>query len=143
MLRALLAGLCVFLTLNVARADDAIWSALVLATNETKPMPPPAELQKFSGRMRNVFGYNQFEIIGSHTELMDDRTECWLVPSKSFSLRVKAKEGERDERTLSLQLFQKETLLVETKAHLGQQSPLFIRGPLYGTGQLIIVLSVK
>ncbi len=130
-------------SIGFAEPNDAIWSGLVLATNEAKPTAPPAELAKFAGRLRNFFGYNQFELIGSHTETIDDPSERWLVPSKSFFLCVKMKEGEGGVHLLTLKLYQEKKLLVETQAQLGSESPLFIRGPLYGEGQLLIVLSMK
>lgn len=129
--------------MRTARADEVIWSGLVLATNEAKPMAPPGELTRFAPGLRSVFGYNQIELIGSHLETIDDPAERWLIPSKRFCLRVTAKSSDRGTHLLTIQLFQDDKLLVETKAELNRKSPLFIRGPMYGNGQLIVVLAVK
>jgi hypothetical protein len=139
----LLAAVALIFRMENAAADDSVWSGLVLARNCDSPKAPPAELARFESRLRNVFGYNQFELLGRHREIMDDPRERWLIPGQDFSLRVAARENAPHNYLLGLQLFQGHRLLVETNARLGLQSPLFIRGPQYGDGQLIVVLLVK
>ena len=134
--------LVVVTALPAAAEETKIWSALVLATNAKAPKAPPAELAPFAGKLR-VFGYNQFEIIGSHTEKVDDESNSWLLPSDDFFLGVKSQKGGNGEQLLDLKFYQNKRLLVETKARLGPRSPLFIRGPQYGQGRLIVVLLVR
>jgi hypothetical protein len=126
---------------------DKIWSALVVATNAESPKTAPAELQEFAPRLKRVFGYNQFELAGSAIQEIDDRNESWLVPSKSFWFGLRARRALSKEAQggylLSLQLFQDKRPLVDTEVKLAPGSPLFIRGPQYGKGQLIIVLQVQ
>ena len=130
-----------------ASAQDKIWSGLVYATNVADPKEPPAELQEFAGRLKRVFGYNQFQLTGSAANAIDADGESWLVPSKSFYLSVKARRASSKEARggylLNLQLFQDQRPLVDTEAKLAPGSPLFIRGPQCGKGQLIIVLQVQ
>ncbi len=128
-------------------AADRIWSAVVLATNPPSPKDAPPELREFAPRLKRVFGYSQFQLIGAASEKIDDQTESWLVPSQSFWLGVKARRAVSKEARggylLNLQLFQDKRPLLETEAKLAPGSPLFIRGPQYGSGQLIIVLQVQ
>jgi hypothetical protein len=130
-----------------AVSPDKIWSALVVATNAASPKDAPAELREFAPRLKRIFGYNQFELVGSATEIIDDKIESWLVPSQNFYLGVKARRAMSKEARggylLNLQLFQDKRPLVDTEAKLAPGSPLFIRGPQYGKGQLIIVLQVQ
>jgi hypothetical protein len=121
----------------------AIWSALVLATNDAHPAAAPAKLGKYAAKLKNIFGYNQFELIGEHSERMDEPNEGWLVPSKDFCLSVRTHNvpGEQP-YPMKIALFQNRRRLVEFEPHLSPESPLFIRGPLYAGGQLIIVLHV-
>lgn len=142
-MRALLVVLVLSLPCDLRAADPAVWSALVLATNEEQPEATPPELQKFKQKLENVFGYNQFELIGQHTEIMDDPRERWFIPSKNFSLRAAAKAAPKGAYTMKLELFEDQRMLTRFDAHCGPQSPLFIRGPLYAGGQLIIILLVK
>jgi len=126
---------------------DAIYSALVLATNVegTPPATPIAtpELEPLVPRLKSIFGYNHFELVGSHTELMDNPDEHWLVPSKTFSLSIKSKREKNFSYLLNLQLFQDSKMLAGFDAKLGRECPILVRGPLYGKGQLIIVVIVR
>ena len=129
-----------------AQADDRIWCAVVIASNSSNPKPPPAELKRFAARMQRVFGYNQFELFGSATKTIDDSVERWLVPSQNFWLCVKSKQTrQRDVARgydLDLQLFHDKRRLVETDVTLAFESPVFIRGPLHASGQILIVLQI-
>ena len=122
---------------------DYVFSALVLATNSEIPSQPAPELAPLVPKLKSIFGYNHFELVGSHTELMDDPNEHWLVPSKMFSLSIKSKREKKPSYLLNLQLFQGSKMLAGFDAKLGAECPIFVRGPLYGKGQLVIVVSVK
>lgn len=136
--------LCLLLILvtGVARADT-IWSGLILATNEERPKQPPAEISRFEAKLQNIFGYNQFELLGQHTEVIDLNDEKWLIPGKTFCLRTTCEKIGKSWCQLRMELFKEQKLLVNFEARLGPRSPLFIRGPLCGKGQLIIVLVVE
>jgi hypothetical protein len=131
----------------VARATDKVWSGLVYATNATEPKDPPPELREFGARLMRVFGYNQFELMGSASKPIDADGESWLVPSKNFWLSVRARptlsKEARGGYLLNLLLFHDERPIVDTEAKLAPGSPLFIRGPACGKGHLIIVLQVQ
>ena len=126
-----------------AGAEDHVWSALIFATNAEPAKTLPVELTGFKAKLEDIFGYRQFEVIDSHTELMDDPSERWLLPSKHFSLRVAAWPIAKSLYDVKLELFHEKKRLVQTAAKLGSATPLFIRGPLCGTGQLIFVLVIR
>src|ERR1700723_2889138 len=87
---ALMVGMCLTPALH---ADESIWSGLVLATTVDKPREVPPELKKYAGQLKDIFGYNQYELMGQHVESMDNPYEHWLIPSKDFSLRVSARKA--------------------------------------------------
>jgi len=124
---------------------DAVYSALVLATNDQGASTTAAtpELVPLVPRLKSIFGYNRFDLVGSHTEVMDNPDEHWLIPSKSFSLSIKSKREKNFSYLLNLQLFQEAKMLAGFDAKLNRESPIFIRGPLCGKGQLVIVLIVR
>src|SRR5882724_3917386 len=70
---------------------DRIWSGVIVATSPETPKEPPPELREFASKLRRVFGYTQFELVGSATEAIDELTENWLVPSPIFPLSVRAR----------------------------------------------------
>ena len=122
---------------------DSVYSALVFATNEESAAPTTPELMPLVPRLKSIFGYNRFELVGSHTEVMDNPDEHWLVPSKSFSLSIKSKREKNSSYVLNLQMFHETKMLASFDAKLGRESPILIRGPLCGKGQLVIVLIVR
>lgn len=137
---------CLFFSVAGARsssaAEDVVWSGLIYATNEKSPAPAPKELAPFGSKLQNVFGYNQFQLLSQHREIMDSQSEHWLIPGNEFNLRVDTQKA-HGKYLLNLQLYLEKRLLVQTEAKLARQSPLFLRGPLYADGQLIIVLVVE
>ncbi len=123
-------------------ADSQLWGALLLGTNQPTSETPPAELAPYQKRLSKVFGYAAFQVLGKSTRAFSDNSEQWLIPGKTFSVRSVVQPS-GDNYQVDLQLFQDKKELVQTEAKLGPDSPLFIRGPLYGKGQLIIVIMVR
>ncbi len=126
-----------------AQAADSVWSGLVMANNAPEPTPIPAELNKFEGTLKHLFGYNQFRVIGQSRQTLKSGDEDWLASSKYFSLHVNSKPAANAGYRLNLQLFQEQKLLLETEAKLSKKSPLVIRGPQVGDGQLVLLLVVE
>jgi hypothetical protein len=126
---------------------DRIWSGVIVATNPEKPKDPPVELREFVPKLKRIFGYTQFELAGSATEAIDELTENWLVPSPIFPLSVTARRTTSKEARggylLNLKVFQENRQVVDSEVKLAPGSPLFIRGPQYGKGQIIIFLQVQ
>ena len=142
----LLIGVSLALTLGSvasARASQMVWSGLVMANNVATPDEIPPELNRIEGTLKALFGYNQFKVIGQSRKTLVTGSEDWLASSKYFSLHVDSK-GETDAGyLLNLKLFQEKNLLLETEAKLSKASPLVIKGPQVGDGQLLLVLVVQ
>lgn len=145
MLRPLLIAALVMLAVGVVSADaaHAVWSGLVIAENVPQPAAIPPELTKFEQTLKDLFGYNQFEVIGQSDKTLRTGEEDWLASSKYFSLHCDAR-GENDAGySLNLKLYKEKDVLLETDANLSLSSPLVIKGPQVGNGQLLLVLVVK
>jgi hypothetical protein len=145
MLRPLLIAAVVMLAVGVVSADaaHAVWSGLVIAENVPQPAAIPPELTKFEQTLKDLFGYNQFEVIGQSNKTLKTGEEDWLAASKYFSLHCDAR-GENDAGyALNLKLYKEKDILLETDANLSRSSPLVIKGPQVGNGQLLLVLVVK
>lgn len=145
-MRLLLPSLLAFVALT-ARGEDRLWSAVLIASNATSPKEPPAELKPVVSRLKRVFGYNQFEVLGTDTKPVGDGTEQELKPATQFWLKFKARRASAKEARggylLNLELYQDKRALVDTVAMIAPESPLFFRGPLHARGQIIIVLQVR
>ena len=144
-LKAVLFAVCFALATGSVSAQVAhtVWSGLVIAENVPQPTPIPPELNKLEQTLKDLFGYNQFELIGQSDKTLKTGQEDWLANSKYFGLHVDAR-GENDAGyTLNLKLYKEKDVLLETDANLSRSSPLVIKGPQVGSGQLLLVLVVK
>lgn len=126
-----------------ARASQTVWSGLVIASNVAQPDKIPPELNRIEGTLKALFGYNQFKVIGQSQKTLVTGSEDWLASSKYFSLSVDSKRETDAGYLLNLKLFQEKNLLLETDAKLSKASPLVIKGPQVGDGQLLLVLVVQ
>jgi hypothetical protein len=135
-------ALALILSAAPANAAHLVWSGLIIAQNEEHPKPVPTELSQYEGTLKELFGYNQFEVIGQSRKTLATGQEDWLATSKYFALRVDARGADEAGYDLNLQLYQEKELLLETNTKLGQSSPLVIKGPQVGGGQLLLVLLI-
>lgn len=142
LLASLSAALALMLSVSAANGEN-VWSALVIANNASHPAATPPELRPIEQTLKALFGYNQFKLIGQAKTHLENGDEDWMASSKYFALHVDSK-GETDSGyLLDLQLFQEKKLLLETEAKLNKRSPLVIRGPQVGDGQLLLLLVVQ
>jgi hypothetical protein len=125
------------------RAGKKVWSGLVVATNAARPRPAPGEVHRLDRTLRRTFGYNQFEVIAQSHKALQSGEANWLAVSKHFSLRVDPRGVSSDGYRVNLQLFQDRQMLLETDATLSKSSPLVIKGPQIGAGQLLLLLVVQ
>src|SRR5215469_3938023 len=127
----------------VLQAAKTVWSGLVIAENVPQPQPIPPELTRIEGSLKKFFGYNQFQVIGQSQKTLKTGQEDWLATSKFFGLHVDARgEGEAG-YVLNLKLYKEKEMLLETVATLRKRSPLVIKCPQVGSGQLLLVLIVQ
>ena len=144
-LKCLLFAVCFTMAAGMTplRAAHVVWSGLVIAQNVPQPAPIPPELTKLEQTLKELFGYNQFELIGQSSKTLKTGEEDWLANSKYFGLHVDARGENEAGYTLNLKLYKENDVLLETEANLSRSSPLVIKGPQVGSGQLLLVLSVK
>ncbi|HVD94897.1 MAG TPA: hypothetical protein VNE84_02020 [Candidatus Limnocylindria bacterium] len=125
------------------KGAETVWSGLVIAENVAEPQPIPAELTRIEGSLKKFFGYNQFQVIGQSQKTLKTGQEDWLATSKFFGLHVDARGESEANYVLNLKLYKEKELLLETDAKLSKRSPLVIKGPQVGSGQLLLVLVVQ
>ena len=134
------------MTMTVAptsQAAETVWSGLVMAENVMQPQPVPSELTRIEGLLKRFFGYNQFQVIGQSQKILKTGQEDWLATSKFFGLHVDARGETQGGYVLNLKLYKEKELLLETETKLSKRSPLVIKGPQVGGGQLLLVLVVQ
>ena len=114
-----------------------------MATNAAHQTPPPPEMHQLRETLQRTFGYNQFEVIGQSRKVLQTGEENWLASSKHFSLARRCAGSVARWLSAKLQLFQDRQVLLETDATLSKSSPLVIKGPQIGAGQLLLLLVVQ
>jgi hypothetical protein len=122
---------------------ETVWSGLVIAENVAQPQSIPPELARIEGFLKKFFGYNQFQVIGQSQKMLKTGQEDWLATSKFFGLHVDARGESEAGYVLNLKLYKEKELLLETDTRLNKRSPLVIKGPQVGGGQLLLVLVVQ
>src|SRR5215467_4806243 len=127
---------------TASRAAEKVWSGLVIAENVTEPAAIPPELNRIEGLLKKFFGYNEFKVIGQSQKILKTGQEDWLATSKFFALHVDARGETEAGYVLNLKLYKEKELLLETDTMLSKRSPLVIKGPQVGSGQLLLVLVV-
>jgi hypothetical protein len=130
-------------TATELRGAEMVWSGLVIAENVQQPQPIPPELTRIEQPLKHLFGYNQFQVIGQSRKPLKTGQEDWLATSKFFGLHVNARGESEAGYVLNLKLYKEKELLLETDAKLSRRSPLVIKGPQVGSGQLLLVLVVQ
>jgi len=125
------------------RADQTVWSGIIIASNSGPPEPTPTELTPVEATLRQLFGYTRLHLIGEARKTLKSGQEDWLATTKYFALRVDARGQKAGVYVLNLKLLQENKVLLETDAQLSKAGPLVIRGPQIGDGQLVIVLMVQ
>ena len=125
--------------------DGVVWGALVYATAGEAPetaMPEQRErFEKVLPRLKRAFDFENFFLLGQHTQEIFSAYESWVVPSEDLFLRIDSKgPAEGGGINLHLQVWQRQRVLVKTDAVLRPDSPLFIRGPNWRDGSLIFVV---
>ncbi len=131
-------------------AGEIVWSGLVMADNEQNPRPVASELAGLEPTLKELFGYNHFEVIGQSRKTLVNGEEDWLASSKHFALMVDAQGPSDGGYLVNLKLVQRDNsnppadqLVLETATKLSKRSPLVIKGPQIGNGQLLLVLVVQ
>ena len=128
---------------SLLQGAETVWSGLVIAENVAQPQPIPQELTRIEGSLKKFFGYNQFQVIGQSQKTLKTGQEDWLATSKFFGLHVDARGETEAGYVLNLKLYKEKELLLETDTKLSKRSPLVIKGPQVGGGQLLLVLVVQ
>jgi hypothetical protein len=136
---------------SASHAGEVVWSGLVMADNVPAPTKVPAELERIEPTLKELFGYNHFDVIGqSRNRLITGQEDWQAASSKHFVLHVDAQGPNEGGYIVNLKLVQHETteppsdqLVLETATKLSKKSPLVIKGPQVGGGQLLLVLVVQ
>ena len=135
----------------IAASDAQVEGYLFFAVNDAKA---PAQEEKIAadaavltsleGRLRKVFPFSNYHLIGRHSQKVFKEYESWVVPSKDLCLKIDSRgPAEGGGVNVHLQLWQDTKVLVKSDAVLMQDKPIFLGGPNWRGGRLIFVVRLK
>jgi hypothetical protein len=141
-MRPLVAALALLCLLSLgARADEHLEAALYWGRNTPPPMlahTAPPELEQ---RLHQVFGFRDYQLVKSDRIDLDRSWSQWFIPRKDFFLRIDARKPQADEpRLIDYEIYQDGFILAKGKYEPSEGTPLFINGPDFKSGRLILVL---
>ena len=94
-----------------------------------------------TARLRRTFGYNQFEVIGQSRKALQNRRRKLAGHRANISRSTSMRAARRATATGSIsQLLSGSAAPARTDATLSKSSPLVIKGPQIGAGQLLLLL---
>ena len=129
----LLTGLC--------KAQPKIWSCVVYAKAGQGSIDPI--LNNYTNEMKRIFGYCHYDVIGSRWSTHSIDQPNWIMPTKEFFLKLTPLTNWNNLCQFEMELYQKREILLKSRFRMPHQSPLYIAGPSYGKGKIIIILEVK
>ena len=126
-----------------AIATEHVWGCLLYASNSPKAFDLPPRLSGYDVRLRNGLGFSNYRVIAQRETAAGDQSENLLVSAGEIQVLLTNLSRASDGKYLvGILLLEGTNQVMETQARVGERSPLFIRGPDWREGQIIIVVMV-
>ena len=126
-----------------ALGAENFWGCLIYASDSAQCNNLPEPLRGYEARMSSAFGYSRFCLIAQQQTTVQTEGETGLAFSGDLKIVLTSLAGAPDGKYLIRLLFvQSEEPVMETQARVSRNSPLFIRGPNWRDGQIIIVVMI-
>jgi hypothetical protein len=125
-----------------AQGAESVWGCLIYATNQEGQGEFPSRLSTYDQRLRTAVGYTHLRILGQGQTVVATGQENWLLFAGDLKFNASVAQAQRGMFLLGLKLFQNDREILETQARVSRGSPLFIRGPQWRDGQLILVVMI-
>ena len=119
------------------------WGCLLYASNAATPAELPERLAAYGPRLKRSFGFSNYRLMAQHETAVDEAAETPLLSAGDLHIFITSLMPAPDGRYLVGLLFvEGSQQIMETQARVGRGSPLFIRGPDWREGQVIIVVAI-
>ncbi len=122
-------------------ADGKIRAALYMAENEPPPPlshPAPPRLHQ---QLQAVFGFLHYRLLKQQDYSLHDEWKQWFVPRRDFFVSIQPLHREPDQpKLIDYGIYKDGFLVVKGTYEPHEETPLFIDGPDFRRGRLILVL---
>lgn len=129
-------------------ADAKVWSGLYYAgpEDETKGVVPEGRAAQLVERMKaeEKLQFPTYRLIGAVSEDVLKEYESWVLPSEVFFIKLDSL-GRDQEGALNatLNIWQQKNVLLKASMKLRKGRPMFVRGPKWGEGYIVIALLLE
>ena len=126
---------------------ESVWGCLLYASNdraaEKAETRIPTEIRNYDERLEKLLGYASIQSLGKGETVVEPDKPSSIVFHGDIRVELTGLTRQPGEHFLVvLRLFRKDNQLIETQASVTRGSPLFIRGPLWRSGQLVVAVMV-
>jgi hypothetical protein len=130
---------------------ESVWGCLLYASNDraaekvqTQAQTQiPARIRDYDERLEKLLGYASIQTLGQGETVIEPNRPSSIVFHGNIRVELTGLTRQPGEHFLVvLRLFQNDHQLIETQANVTRGSPLFIRGPLWRSGQLVVAVMV-
>jgi hypothetical protein len=132
------------LGLGAGLAGEKVWVGLYLAENA--PPPPDAHLapEQLHHQLHEVFGFRHYELKKSQEIELHSEWEQWFIPRRDFFIRVEPLRHQPGEpRLIDYEIYKDGFIVAKGTYEPREGTPLFINGPDFHQGRLILVLEAR
>lgn len=141
--RLLLILTAVWISLGTVQAQD-FFARLVYAYNHPSPEHNDERLDvRTREKLKKVFGYQHYRVLHEAASPLARIKSDFPPLGPDFSLSIEQLERRQDRFKLKINFFHKEKSLVSSKFDFSEDAPLFIKGPPYDQGTLVLVILMK
>lgn len=138
----LLGALCLGFAAPVSASVHA-WGCLLFASNTDDGLDLPPFLARYDAPLRRSLGYSNYRVIAQREIAIENQAENLLVSAGALQVLLTSLSPSSDDKYLVGLLFvEGNKQVMEAQAKVAQGSPLFIRGPDWRDGQIIIVVMI-
>ncbi|HPA18688.1 MAG TPA: hypothetical protein PLU30_13130 [Verrucomicrobiae bacterium] len=120
-------------------AEPWPWGALVIGRMDDGPSDP--RLEKYLVNLKRIFGYRRYEIYGEAWGTGPAKGDSVVMPTNEFFVRLHPRGA--GERRIGFEFLRKDRVLVDGEAVMPVSAPLFITGPEYGNGKLVMIIEIR
>jgi hypothetical protein len=125
-------------------AGDKIRAGLYLAENE--PPPPGAALARpqLNYQLQQVFGFVHYRQLKEQYFSLHNEWAQWFIPRRDFFVRIEPLHHEPGQpRMIDYEIYKDGFIVVKGTYEVHEETPLFINGPDFRSGRLILVIEAR
>jgi len=130
--------------------DATLWAALLVVGDKVEAgdqtLAQSSKIyQKLLPRLQKVYPNQNFRFLGEHEQDLFKQYEAWLVPSKEIFLKLDSRgpDPKKQGVRVHLQLWQQKKVLLKVNETLRPDRPLFLAGPKWRNGRLLVLVLLK